>query len=151
LTTSDSGAPPRRDELFSRLLAGLVTPSAGEPEVLLVAHQPPLAVAELVDHSAGIIVLDFGQGPLATADDLRQRLGKILESHQAGVLIVAVIGGGPEVRAALAETDRAAPDQKRLGMYHLDETGRLERVAGRRSPPLEAAASPPWPPTRPSP
>ena len=133
--------PLKREELFPRLLAALVAPPSGEAEVVLVVHQPPLAVAELIDHSAGIIVLDYGAGPLATPADLRQRLGKILEAHQAGTLIVAVVGGDAEVRAALEETDRAAPDQRRLGMYHLDDAGRLDRIAGRRLPQLEVATT----------
>jgi rhomboid protease GluP len=138
-TPSDTGPAPA-DQLFGRLLAALVGRPSAATEATLIAYQPPLAVAETLDGSSGIVVLDFGSGALATADELRRRLGRILEAHQAGVLIVVVTRGGPEVRSALVEVDRVAPDQKRLGMYHLDDSGRLERVAGRRSAALDAAA-----------
>ncbi len=128
-------APP--DGPFGRLVAALLLP-AGRAQPALVATQGPLAVLEVADGGAGIVVLDEAG---ASAEDLRRRVDAILHAHQAGVLYLVVTGGGAEARSVLLAADREAPDLKRLGLYHLRAAVPLDHVAGRRLRVLESAAA----------
>ena len=64
---------------------------------------------------------------------LRARLDRLLGAHAQGLMFLVLVGGTAQDRATLQAADRQAPDPNRLGVYHLDGQGRLDRVAGRRS------------------
>jgi rhomboid protease GluP len=96
---------------------------------VITVFDPPLAVLELPDERVAVAVLERGSGG---RELLRAQLDRLLEAHQTGVLLVVLAGGGPDDRAVLLAADREAPDPNKLGVYHLDEHGRLGRVAGRR-------------------
>jgi len=122
LDPNASGSEP----LFGRVVAALLAPRDG---AVLVAYQEPLAVVELSNEGTGIAVLDATGAP---AEEVRQRLDRIFEAHQTGVLIAVVVGGGSQMREAIVAADRAARNADKLGAYHVDDSGRLARVAGRR-------------------
>jgi membrane associated rhomboid family serine protease len=126
------------DRLRDRYLRALLDRAhADGVPARLVAFREPLVVLELLGENAAIALLDRGDVP---PHDFEASLRRLLEGHQAGLLYVVVTGGGAEARAALAAADRSAPDPNRLGTYHLDATGSLARVAGRRLGLLATAA-----------
>jgi membrane associated rhomboid family serine protease len=129
----DAGSRP-----FHRLLAALLTPPDGGPgPFVLTVFEPPLAILEIPEDRVALAILDRGGPP---DWDLAASLSRLVAAPHPGALYVAVAGGGPEVKAALLAADRGAPDPNKLGMYHLDDAGALERVAGRRLGRLSAAA-----------
>lgn len=133
---SDPDAPI--DRLRDRFVRALLdrADAEGEP-AQLVAWNGPLVVLELLGQGAAIALVDSGAfGAAELEDDLR----RLLEGQGAGILYLVVTGGGAEARAALDAADRDAPDPNRLGTYHLDAAGRIERVAGRRLGLLDKAA-----------
>jgi membrane associated rhomboid family serine protease len=135
LDSPDRSAPT--GDLLARLLATLVAPSTGEPPGVLVGYQPPLAVVELPAADAGVLLLDVtGAAP----DEVRERLRRVIEGYQGGLIFAVVVGGGAELRPVLRAADRELPDPARMTLYHLEEGGRLHRMAGRRSTAVERAA-----------
>jgi membrane associated rhomboid family serine protease len=103
----------------------------------MVAYHPPLAVVELPLSGAGVLVLDVAG---AAPDEVGRRLRRVLEGYQGGVIFLVVVGGGDELRATLLAADRESPDPAKLSLYHLAGSGRLQRLAGRRSGVVERAA-----------
>jgi rhomboid protease GluP len=128
---------PVMSDSFERLVAAVVAPARGQPAGVLVGYQPPLAVIELPQSEAGLLVLDVSG---AAPDEVAARLRRLMQGYQGGVIYVVAVGGGDELRPTLVGADREAPDPGRLSLYHLNGEGRLQRVGGRRSGPLERAA-----------
>jgi len=125
----------RKENLFDSFVAALVTPRSGDGDAALVGHQPPLAVLETARE--GIVVLDAAGTP---PDEVGRRAGRIVGGQQGGHLYLVVVGGGAELEPILKAVDRDAPDPRRLSMFHLDDAGRLDRLAGARSTAIERAA-----------
>lgn len=128
---SSPSSPPLSASVDARAqwLGALVGSRPLVQGVSLIGAQGPLAVFELPDEAQGLVIL--GHEAVAP-DELRRRLDRILGAHQAGVLFLLLVGGGPAARETLIAADRAAPDPNRLGIYHADENGQLTHVAGRR-------------------
>jgi rhomboid protease GluP len=135
-------APPLQDDLGAlgdRLLAALLAAAERQSITALVGiHDPPLAVVVLPDLAAGIVIVTRGDDDAA---GLKRRLDAILRGHANGVLHLVLAGARPDDRAVLIAADREAHDPNRLGVYTLDESGRLTRVAGRRLGLLKTAAA----------
>ncbi len=91
---------------------------------------PWLTLITLPDVGAGVTLVERGDGG---PEELRARLDRLLSAHAQGLLFLVLVGGGEADRAVLTEADKRAPDPNKLGVYHLDDAGRLDRVAGRRS------------------
>jgi rhomboid protease GluP len=135
LDSPDRSAPT--GDLPGRLLAALVAPPTGEAPGVLVGYQPPLAVVELPGADAGVLLLDVTG---ASPDEVQGRLRRVIEGYQGGLIFGVVVGGGAELRPVLQAADRELPDPARMTLYHLEEGGRLQRLAGRRSTAVERAA-----------
>lgn len=127
--------------LRDRLLAGLADPEVagkrGGIAAALVAFHEPIAVLEWIGTGKGLVLLDYGG---MSGAELGAQLERLLAAHEQGVLFVAVAGGGGEVAEVIRGADAKARNRDQLGFYHLEDGGRLRRVAGRRSPELERAA-----------
>ena len=123
-----------------RLLAALADPDiagkAGRNPAAVVAFHEPIAVLEWIGTGKGLVILD---GAGMASPDLASHLDRILNSHERGLLFVAVVGGDAEVAPALLAADARARDRDQLGLYHIDDAGKARRVAGRRLPELEKA------------
>lgn len=127
--------PAHGQDLFGSLLAALLREPPGD--AVLVGFQAPVAMAELPAEGTLLVLLDGGS---RTAEEVGQWATRVISGHQAGLLTLVLAGGGPELRAPLLAADKAAHDRNRLSVYHLERGGRLERVAGPRTPALERAA-----------
>jgi rhomboid protease GluP len=116
-----------------RLLAAMVSVAEKRGITMMPSTLPDLPWITLValpEQGAGVALLERGEvGP----EELRARLDRILAAHAQGLMYLVLVGGSNADRAALLAADRQAPDPDRLGVYHLDHLGRLDRVAGRRS------------------
>jgi rhomboid protease GluP len=136
-----AAAPPAGlDRGRDRLLAAMVAVADKRGITLLPSTLPDLPWITLValpDQGAGVALLERGE---VTAEELRGRLDRVLGAHAQGVMYLVLVGGSNADRATLLAADRQAPDPDRLGVYHLDHLGRLDRVAGRRSGLLADAA-----------
>lgn len=123
-------------DLRNRLLAALAKPgvSLATDRGTLLAVQDRLAVLEWPDEGKGLVLIESGP-------DLAAGLERILNAHQSGLLFLVAVGGGEEVADLLKQADRAAPNRDHLGVYHVNDAGRLVRVAGRRLSMLESAAA----------
>jgi membrane associated rhomboid family serine protease len=100
----------------------------------LLVVQDRLAVLEWPDEGKGLVLVD-------NSPDLAEDVTRIVNAHQGGLLYLVAVGGGEQVADILKEADRTAPNQNHLGVYHLNDQGRLLRVAGRRLGLLETAAT----------
>ena len=109
----------------------------GSTVAALVAFHEPMAVLEWIGTGKGLVLLDHGG---LSVEQLAAQLERLLAAHEQGVLFVAVAGGGSEVVEVLRRADAQARNRDHLGFYHLDDGGRLRRVAGRRALELEKAA-----------
>lgn len=129
------------DRPGERLLAALlaVAEKRGVPALPTpLPDLPWITLVALPEQAAGVALLDRGDlGP----EELRARLERVLAAHAQGVMFLVLVGGTREDRAALLAADRGAPDPNRLGVYHLDNDGRFDRVAGRRSSLLAEAGT----------
>ena len=96
-----------------------------------------MAVFEWLGTGKGLVLLDDHGIP---AGELGAHLDHVLEAHEKGLLFVAVAGGGAEVAEALRAADRRARNRDHLGLYHADDSGTVQHVAGRRLSELEKAA-----------
>jgi rhomboid protease GluP len=133
MTASEKPAGQRLDRLRDRMLGAMLS-VADERGIsampTLLAELPWITLVALPDQGAGVALLDRGDvGP----EELRSRLDRLLAAHAQGVMFLVLVGGTAADRAILQAADREAPDPNRLGVYHLDEAGHFERVAGRRS------------------
>jgi rhomboid protease GluP len=121
------------DRPRERLLAALLT-VAERKGVRIVPDPLPdlhwLTLLTLPEQGAGVALLDCDD---LDPEALRTRLDRLLAAHAQGLMFLVLVGGAARERATLQAADRQAPDPNRLGVYHLDGEGRLERVAGRRS------------------
>jgi rhomboid protease GluP len=137
--TADAAQVTPAEGPQGRLLAAVLAVAEQRgTTALAVAMQPPVAVVSLPEEQAGVALLERGQ---LGAEALRDRLERLLSGHEAGLLFVVLVGGdaaadGPVLQAA----DRKAPDPRKLGLYQLDDQGRLAHVCGRRLGLLAAAA-----------
>ena len=126
--------PRRLDRAGERLLAALLASAERKGIRILPSPLPELPWLTLVtlpEQGAGVALLERGDLDAAgAADPPRPAAGR----PRPGVDVPGAGGRhrrrtGPRLEAA----DRQAPDPDRLGVYHLDDDGRLDRVAGRRS------------------
>jgi rhomboid protease GluP len=131
---SDAGA----SALAARMLAALL--AAAEQQrltALIETVQPPVTVVNLPDVKSGVLVVERQDVDAAT---LGQRLNHLTSVPSGAVLHLVLVGGGPADRALLEQADRNARNPNRLGVWHLDDSGRLTHVAGRKLPLLPEAA-----------
>jgi membrane associated rhomboid family serine protease len=125
-----------RDRLIAALADPDIAGKAGRNPAAVVAFHEAIAVLEWIGSGKGLVILD--SAGMAGAD-LAAHLDRILNSHERGLLFVAVVGGDAEIAPALVAADARARDRDQLGLYHIDDTGKARRVAGRRLPELEKA------------
>jgi rhomboid protease GluP len=124
--------------LAQRWLAALL--SAAEHRrlsALVESVQPPVTVVNLPDLKSGVLVLDRGDVDAAT---LGQRLNHLTSVPSGAVLHLVLVGGGPADRPLLQDADRNARNPNRLGVWQLDDGGRLTHVVGRKLALLAEAA-----------
>ncbi len=133
-TTAPRGSV--RDRLVVALADPEIARQAGRTAAALVAFHEPMAVFEWLGTGKGLVLLDHAGVP---DGELRVFLERVLGAHEKGLLFVAVAGGGAEVVEALRATDAAARNRDHIGLYHVEETGQIHRVAGRRLRDLEKA------------
>lgn len=114
-----------------------VAGKAGRRVAALVAFHEPMAVFEWLGSGKGLVLLDRAGIP---DEELAAALDRVLGAHDKGLLFVAVAGGGGEVAEALRAADGRARNRDHLGLYHVEESGKTNRIAGRRLPELEKAA-----------
>lgn len=126
-----------RDRLLVALADPEIAAKARRNPATLVAFHEPMAVFEWVGTGKGLVLLDHDKIP---AGELRVHVDRVLGAHERGLLFVAVAGGAEDVGAVLKAADAEARNRDHLGLYHVDDAGKLLRVAGRRLPELEAAA-----------
>ena len=124
--------------LAPRLLGALMA-LAEERRIsaVIAANQPPITVLALPDEGAAVVL--FERGELAGAE-LQAALDRLLDGQAGGILHLVLCGGDARDLPVLREADRKAPDPKRLGMYQLEDSGRLVFVGGRRQPLLPEAS-----------
>ena len=121
-----------------RLLVALADPEAagksGISAATLVAFQEPLAVFEWLGAGKGLVLVNRA----ALSDgELGACLDRVFAAHEKGRMFVVVAGGGAEVVEELRAAGARARNRDRLGLYHADEAGQIQRVAGRRLAELE--------------
>lgn len=133
--------PPKNASVRDRLIASLADPDiagkAGRNAAALVALHEPVAVFEWLGSGKGMVLLD--QHAVGN-QDLGMHLDRILQAHERGLLFIAVAGGDASVADALKTADDRHRNRDQIGLYHIDDQGRVRRVAGRRLPELEKAA-----------
>ncbi|MBN2572967.1 MAG: rhomboid family intramembrane serine protease [Deltaproteobacteria bacterium] len=125
-----------RDRLIVALAAADAAGRAGRNAAALVAFDEPMAVFEWLGAGKALVVLDHAGIP---EGELGAYLDRVLGAHEKGLLFIAVVGGGTAVDEAMRAADARARNRDHIGLYHVDETGRTCRVAGRRLPELEKA------------
>jgi rhomboid protease GluP len=125
------------DDLFARLVAALAKPTSGAADAMLVGYQPPVAGLEIPSESAGLVLLDVAG---ASPEEVCRRAERIVAGQSARLRLV-VTGGGADYKAPLAAVGARAQSARLLTTYLLDRTGRLERLAGPRSPVIERAGA----------
>ena len=122
----------------ARLLAALLAAAERRRLTALVeAVQPPVTVVNVPDLKAGIVVLERGDVDAAT---LAKQLNHLVSVPSGAVLHLVLVGGGPADRPLLEEADRNARNPSRLGVWHLDDSGKLAHVVGRKLSLLPQAA-----------
>jgi membrane associated rhomboid family serine protease len=137
LTEPASSLGSLRDRLLAALADPEVADQRGHPVAALVGFHEPMAVLEWIGTGKGLVLLDHGG---IEPEQLAAQIERLLGAHEQGVLFVAVAGGGSEVAEVMRAADSKARNRDHLGFYHLDDSGTLRRVAGRRLPDLEKAA-----------
>jgi membrane associated rhomboid family serine protease len=125
-----------RDRLIAALADPAVTGKHGRNPAALVALHEPIAVFEWLGSGKGLVLLDHRA---ISNHDLETHLDRILNAHERGLLFIAVAGGDDSVAEALKAADNRARNRDHVGLYHIDDAGRVRRVAGRRLPELEKA------------
>jgi len=135
LVTDDPEATASvRDRLIAALADPDVAGKAGRNAAALVALHEPVAVFEWLGSGKGLVLLDHRS---IADEDLQTHLDRILNAHERGLLFIAVAGGGASVAQALKAADDRTRNRDHLGLYHVDDSGKVRRVAGRRLPELE--------------
>jgi membrane associated rhomboid family serine protease len=126
--------------VHDRLLVALADPDvagkAGRNPATLVALHTPMAVFEWLGTGKGLVLLDSENIP---ETELRGHIDRILNAHEKGLLFVAVAGGGAGVTEVLRAADSGARMRDHLGLYQVDQAGKVQWVAGRRLRELEKA------------
>lgn len=125
-----------RDRVIAALADPEVAAKAGLQSATLVAMHEPVAVFEWLGTGKGMVLLDYHG---IAAQELAPHLDRVLNAQDRGLLFVAVAGGDAGVAEALKAADDRARNRDHIGLYHIDEGGRVRRVAGRRLPELEKA------------
>ena len=125
-----------RDRLLVALADPDVAGKAGRNAAALVALHPPMAVFEWLGSGKGLVLLDHENIP---ETELRGHIDRILNAHEKGLLFIAVAGGGPAVTEVLRAADSEARMRDHIGLYQVDQTGKVQWVAGRRLRELERA------------
>jgi rhomboid protease GluP len=122
----------------ARLLAALLAAAERRRLTALVeAVQPPVTVLNVPDLKVGIVVLERGDVDAAT---LGKQLNHLVSVPSGAVLHLVLVGGGLADRPLLLEADRNARNPSRLGVWHLDDSGKLAHVVGRKLSLLPQAA-----------
>ena len=98
----------------------------------------PMAVLEWLGTGKGMVLLDH---TALDDEEMNRQLDRILGSQDKGLLFIAVAGGGAEVAQALKAADDRARKREHVGLYHIDDAGRVRRVAGRRLAELDKVGS----------
>jgi membrane associated rhomboid family serine protease len=137
VTTIRAASGSVHDRLVVALADPAVAGAAGRNAAALVAFHHPMAVFEWLGTGKGLVLLDHQGVP---EGELGAHLDRVLGAHEKGLLFVAVAGGGAEVPEALRAADRRARNRDHLGLYHAENSGTVQHVAGRRLPELEKAA-----------
>jgi rhomboid protease GluP len=137
VTTNPEPIASVRDRLIAALADPAVAGKAGRDAAALVALHEPVAVFEWLGSGKGMVLLDH-RG--VANEELSAHLDRILNAHERGLLFIAVAGGDASVAEALKAADDRARNREQVGLYHINDQGRVRRVAGRRLPELEKAA-----------
>jgi membrane associated rhomboid family serine protease len=125
-----------RDRLLVALADPQVAGKAGRNPATLVAFHEPMAVFEWLGKGKGLVLLDHGS---LSDEELRAQLHRILQAHEKGLLFIAVAGGGAAVPQLLKAADAETRNRDHIGLYHVDQAGKVAWVAGRRLRELEKA------------
>jgi membrane associated rhomboid family serine protease len=134
-----------RDRLLVSLADPEVAGKAGRNPATLVAFHEPMAVFEWLGSGRGLVLIDHANNSDA---ELRAHVDRILHAHEKGLLFIAVAGGDASVTDVLRAADAETRNRDHIGLYHVDPTGKVQWVAGRRLRELEKAGRA-LPPTRP--
>lgn len=125
-----------RDRILVALTNPEVAGSHGSPVATLVGFQEPMALFEWLGSGKALVLINHAALP---DGGLGKSLDRVLAAHKKGLLFVAVTGGGSGALDDLRAVAGRAPNPGRLGLYHADETGHIEHVAGRPLTELEKA------------
>jgi membrane associated rhomboid family serine protease len=136
VTESPQEKGPVRDRLISALADPEVASRLGFQAAALIAVHEPMTVFEWIGAGKGLVMLEYDKIP---ASELSGHIERILAAHEKGLLFVAVAGGGGHVADALRTADAESRNRDHLGLYHIDDSGKVDRVAGRRLRELEKA------------
>jgi membrane associated rhomboid family serine protease len=123
-----------RDRVLVALTNPEVTGSSGIRAATLMAFQEPMAIFEWVGAGKGLVLIHHAG---LVDGGLGQCLDRVFAAQEKGLLFVAVAGGDASVADELRTAIARAKKPTRLGLYHADEAGRIEHMAGRRLPELE--------------
>ena len=121
-----------------------VAGKAGRNPATLVAFHEPMAVFEWPGTGKGLVLLEHGSSSQNNSlnnseEGLRVQLDRILHAHEKGLLFIAVAGGGASVADVLRAADAETRNRDHIGLYHVDPSGKVQWVVGRRLPELEKA------------
>jgi membrane associated rhomboid family serine protease len=125
-----------RDRLLVALADPEVAGKAGRNTAALVAFHEPIAVFEWLGSGKGLVLLDHEKIP---DEELRAHVDRVLHAHEKGLLFIAVAGGGEAVAEVLRAADAATRNRDQIGLYQIDQGGKVQWVAGRRLRELEKA------------
>jgi membrane associated rhomboid family serine protease len=132
--------PPQPGSVRDRLLVALAYPAeagkAGIEPATLIAVRDPILVFEWLGTGKGLVLLDR-RG--LTLEEVAVQLDRILDAHERGLLFIAVLNAGQELEAAMRAADERCHNRDNLGLYRVDESGKIAHVAGRRLAELEKA------------
>jgi rhomboid protease GluP len=127
---------PVRDRLVSALADPEIADKLGVTPAALVACQEAMVVFEWLGAGKGLVLLDHDKIPDL---DFRAQLGRILGSHERGLLFVAAIGASPDIAETLRAADAETRNRDHVGLYLVDPSGKVQHIAGRRLGELEKA------------
>jgi membrane associated rhomboid family serine protease len=125
-----------RDRLIVALADPEIASKAGRTPATLIAFQGPMIVFEWLGTGKGLVFLD-DQG--LSTEELSTQLDRVLQAHERGLLFIAVASSNKDIVQALHAADAKNRKSDHIGLYHMDDAGKVNRVAGRRLAELEKA------------